>query len=424
MTSEEWQSQLAQRYDTIRDICNKNFPDIWHSIEFELSILRILNIKGCSLPFAGIVLGAPSSCKTLGIELFRDYSNVYYTDNFSSKAFVSHSTGVSKEELPQIDLLPKIKNKCLLAPELSPIFSKKDDDLIEILGILTRVLDGHGYQSDSGAHGRRGYSGEHMFTMIGAAVNIPNRVYKHLSNLGPKLFFLRMPRSNKKDSDYIKMLKEDNFDYKRQELYNKIKEYLDYFDKNCPFVQEDDSNNYNLLKIPFVEMNNERIQNIILLIILKLAKLLSHLRGTVTTWNTDKTQGSNYGYSTPMIEEPDRAMTQLLNLAKGHALSQGRNYLSLEDIPIIIKVVLSTASIERVLVFDLLLANKGSVTASLLSRSLGISKSTALRTMAELTALKLVSGNLFDFGYEDEGECPLPQDRLYESNDYGNEKRQ
>ena len=57
-----------------------------------------------------------SSCKTLGIELFRNYRKVYYTDSFSSKAFVSHSTGVAKEELSEIDLLPKIKNKCLLAP--------------------------------------------------------------------------------------------------------------------------------------------------------------------------------------------------------------------------------------------------------------------------------------------------------------------
>jgi hypothetical protein len=180
---------------------------MWHSIEFELAILRILNIKGCSLPFAGIILGAPSSNKTLGIELFRGYSHVYYTDNFSSKAFVSRSTGVPVEQLAEIDLLPKIKNRCLLAPELSPIFAKKDDDLIEILGILTRVLDGHGYESDSGAHGHRGYSGEYMFTMTGAAVDIPHKVHKHLYNLGPKLFFLRMPRSNKKDSDYIKMLR-------------------------------------------------------------------------------------------------------------------------------------------------------------------------------------------------------------------------
>ncbi len=109
---------------------------------------------------------------------------------------------------------------------LSPIFSKKDDDVIEILGILTRVLDGHGYQSDSGAHGRRGYSGEHMFTMIGAAVDIPRKIYKHLSNLGPKLFFFRIVCSNDTYDEHIKMLKEDNFDVKKQELQEKISEYL------------------------------------------------------------------------------------------------------------------------------------------------------------------------------------------------------
>ena len=189
ITAEEWKSVLNERYNDLKSTCEKNFPGIWHSMEFELSVLRILNLKGCSLPFAGIILGMPSSLKTLGIELFRDCKSVYYTDSFSSKAFVSHNTSVPKDELPKIDMLPRIKDKCLLAPELSSIFSKKDDDLIEILGILTRVLDGHGYESDSGAHGRRGYSGAHMFTMIGAAVDVPYKVHKHLANLGPKAVF-------------------------------------------------------------------------------------------------------------------------------------------------------------------------------------------------------------------------------------------
>ena len=87
--------------------------------------MKILNIKGCSFPFAGIILGPPGSSKTLGIELFRSYPQVYYSDNFSAKAFVSHSTAVSKEALPQIDLLPRIKNKCLLAPDFHPSFLKR-----------------------------------------------------------------------------------------------------------------------------------------------------------------------------------------------------------------------------------------------------------------------------------------------------------
>ena len=64
--------------------------------------------------------------KTLGIELFRNIDNTFYSDNFSAKSFVSHNTSI-KRELFQIDLLPKIKDKLFLTPELSPTFAKKDE---------------------------------------------------------------------------------------------------------------------------------------------------------------------------------------------------------------------------------------------------------------------------------------------------------
>ena len=133
-SSEDWYSQLVSKYENLRDVCNDNLPGLWDSLEFELSIQKILNIADCTLPFAGIVLGRPSSLKTVGIELFRKWHHVFYTDSFSAKSMVSHSTAVKKEELAKIDMLPKIKNKYLLTPELSPTFAKKDDDLIEILG--------------------------------------------------------------------------------------------------------------------------------------------------------------------------------------------------------------------------------------------------------------------------------------------------
>ena len=61
--------------------------------------------------------------------------------------------------------------------------------------------------------------------------------------------------------------------------------------------------------------------------------LLSHLRGSVPTWDTSHSQGSEYAYGIATIEEPSRAITQLMNLAKGHALSQGRNFITNEDVP-------------------------------------------------------------------------------------------
>jgi hypothetical protein len=122
----------------------------------------------------------------------------------------------------------------------------------------------------------------------------------------------------------------------------------------------------------------------------RLARLLAYLRGVVPTWHTRDTQGSNYGYGMAIKEECDRAVRQLYNLARGHALSEGRNYITLEDKPIIIKVVLSTASIERVTIFDLLLAYNGTMTTTQIANSLNISHLTALRTMTELKALGLV----------------------------------
>src|SRR5205823_3097988 len=112
ISSEKWKEGLTDRYQNLRKVVENSIPEIWPGSEFELSILKILNIEGCTLPFIGILLGKPSSGKTLVIHVLRKWPFSYYTDNFTAKAFVSHSTAVaSKEELVQVDMLPKMKNK-------------------------------------------------------------------------------------------------------------------------------------------------------------------------------------------------------------------------------------------------------------------------------------------------------------------------
>ena len=46
-------------------------PHLWASLEFGLSIKSILHIKEITLPFAGIILGPPSSDKTYVLKLLR-----------------------------------------------------------------------------------------------------------------------------------------------------------------------------------------------------------------------------------------------------------------------------------------------------------------------------------------------------------------
>jgi len=384
ITYEEWQSKVTEKYQKLFNIIKELLPNLWDSLEFELSIQKILNIKDCTLPFAGIVLGRGSSMKTVGIEMFRSTKNTFFTDNFSAKAFVSHSTAVKRQELEQIDLLPKIRNKLFLTPELSPTFTKKDDDLVEMLGIITRVLDGHGYESDTGAHGHRGYHGEYMFTWVGAAVDIPWKVHKYLGTLGPKLYFLRLPKVFKNDDEYCAYINNDDFIIKTKQIEEALIEYLNWFEY-CP----DGERVNNLVKISWNRDFNDD-QNAIGIIV-KLGKLLAHLRGVVPTWETRESQGLEYAYTFATIEEPDRAMVQLRNLARGHALSQGRNYITMTDIPLLINVVLSTASMERVRIFNLLLEFDGTLTTSDIELSLNVSDKTAKRTMAELKAIELVT---------------------------------
>lgn len=379
---EEWQKTLQEKYQILQEITFKNFSDVWQAIEFTLSVKNVLHIQGNSLPFIGIILGPPSSSKTLALQMLRKLDMTFYTDNFTAKSFVSHNTAVSQEQLAKIDMLPKIKDKLFITPELAPLFNGKDEDLISVLGIVTRIADGQGFESDSGAYGHRGYGEDIMFAWIGAAVDIPRKVYKHLSTLGPKLYFMRMVTKNKTENDYLKELKYGNFNYSKKQVEDALLDYLKWF-SYCPVGELE----LNMLKIK-CEISKDDDHS--LKAIIRLGELLARLRGFAQTWETHGTQGSDYAYATPIIENPGRAIINLRNLATGHALSMGRFSITQEDIPIVIRTALSTAPVERVKIFDLLLNNNGKLTTSEIEMNLNVSGPTASRTMTELKVLGLV----------------------------------
>ena len=98
---------------------------------------------------------------------------------------------------------------------------------------MIRILDGKGYESDTGAQGHRGYKGEFMFVWIGAAVEISKKVHKYLSTLGPKLYFFRIPKTQRTEDQYFEQLKGKQFQDKVSEIQSKLERYLDWFSK-CP----------------------------------------------------------------------------------------------------------------------------------------------------------------------------------------------
>jgi hypothetical protein len=390
----QWSNTLKEKRQNLDNKVDEYFPEISLELDFILSIKKILNIFDIVLPYMGIVFAVPSSLKTEVIELLRKWIYSYFIDKFTAKSFVSHSATVSKEKLSKIDLLPRIKNKVLLTPELSPLFSGKEEDIKEQFGIITRLLDGKGLETESGVHGNRGYYGNYMFTWIGAAVDIPHNIYKFLSTIGFKIYFLRLPRTEISEDDLVEQTTtEIPFNDKIREIEKLLIDYLIWFEI-CPISIGLD----NLVKI---EWDKSRDDKNAIRIIARLAILLAHLRGNIFVYkssdlddlvipinNTTNTNtGVNYFegfiHSLPTIENPSRANRQLYNLARGRALAHGRNYITMDDISLVIKVVLSTGSIERVLVLDLLIANKGTLTTSLITTSMRISNNTILRILTQ-----------------------------------------
>ena len=401
---EEWSIKLLEKRILLNEKVNEYFPTMQLLLDFELSVKKILNIQDITLPFMGIVFAVPSSLKTAFFKFLRNLWYAYYTDKFTARAFVSHSANVSKDKLVEIDMLPQIKDKILLTPELSALFTGKDDDVREQFGIITRLLDGEGLETNSGVHGKRGYYGKYMFTWLGAAVDIPYSVYKFLSTIGFKIYFLRLPRIEVTEDDLFEQLtSKKNFSEKMDEIEKLMMDYLIWFEI-CPIA-------IGQSRTTKIEWDSDKDDKEIIKIIARLALLLGPLRGHVvvyessehpdflpgennTTNNNSKSHNHNnsgFSHRIPTIENPSRAAQQLYNLARGHALSYGRNYITKDDVLLVVKVVLSTSLIERVLVLDLLIANKGTLTTSQITESLRIAINSAKRTMTEFKGLELVT---------------------------------
>ena len=411
----EWQLKVLEKYENLEKIFKKYYPEAWIFMEFCLSIKSLLNIMGITLPFMGILVAAPSSLKTMVIQLFRKYPSTFYTDSFTPSSLVSHNASLSEEQLQKIDMLPKMKDKLVLTPELAPLITGKEDELQKVLGIITRVLDGHGLENDTGAHGHRKY-GDIMFVWLGAVVEIPPRVWKVLGSLGHKIYFLRPPLAKKTVADLKKIAKRNNFSAINKEIEEALLDYLKTFDA-APDVEGKVRIDEDIVKIRWNE-EIEEDQDEAIECIAQLAKLLAPLRGVVyvspsksftrkinngqgdsSSSNVEQQQkqqiplqqdGQDYDTDIPTIEDPSRAVVILRNLAIGHAISQGRDSLTLKDVPIVIKVGLSTAQIRRVRILDQLLKSEnGVLTTSQLCNQLGISQPAVTKTMREFDALKI-----------------------------------
>src|SRR5450759_2150012 len=284
-----------------------------------------------------VLQGVPSGGKTTTLDFFRNFPLSHATDKFSPRAFVSHVAQKSEEELKKIDMLPRIKGKVLITPDLTTLFGAKADDLAETFSILTRVLDGRGLKIDSGVYGSRGYEGDYMFSWIGASTPIPHKVWDLFGNLGARMYFMQIMKNNHTNQEYINALKEKNYRIKVNECNDATLRFLKgiWQDQRIEWNSKDDPD----------ELIDKLVQ---------LAKVVTRLRGKINVVVKDEMGRQETFFSEAVIEEPDKCITALYSMMRGHALLQGRRQIAMEDLPVIIDVALSSAPWDRILALSLI----------------------------------------------------------------------
>jgi len=371
----------AEARKTIEDRFGKR---VWFLTDCCLSVYGAMYIKDIKNPVGLILVDAPSTEKTTVLNFFyptEDESDpvndlVYKTDSFTPKAFVSHAAQISKNQLSKVDLLPRIKNKILIVPELAPTFSKREEDLTELIGILTRVFDGEGLESDSGVHGRRGYRGRYFFTLMGATTPLERKVWKVMGKLGSRLIFLTVEtKITPQEEQHIlvnQLMSEEGYGSKVARCQEAVHNYMSALYRQHGRFDSIEWRQSN-------PEDEEWIRKVALI-----AGFVAKARSYVSVWK----EGESYEYKIPVPERPIRLASILCNVARGHAILDGRTSLNASDMRVIYEIGMSSMpSDHRSVLVPLLESNDGIMTISEIEDELSVSPNTARQIMEKLTIL-------------------------------------
>lgn len=375
--------------DAWREVIEKNFPDLVPAAETCLSVVAQLLMRNVHNCFALVLVDAPSSGKTICLNFFVGLEElIYTTDNFSPAALVSHAANKKTKDLEEIDMLPKIRFKTLVIRELAGLFSEREDILHTKLGILTRVLDGEGWLGESGVHGGRGYQGDYLFMFLGASTPISYRVWKQMRVAGHRLFFLGTHIEKPTKEQLVAQVMGTDFKTKERACKKATHEFLRTLWGKYPDGIEWDCKGDNEEAIKWIA---------------DIADFTALMRGDVAVYK-DKNEMATYENTRPEIEHSNRAMQAYTNLARGHALVCGREKLSMEDVPLVLRIALDTAQDPLPELILTLLRSGGMANLDVIQKSLRCGREKAKREAHKLVALGICESDM-DF---DDASMDLP----------------
>lgn len=386
------ESNVAREYSLLRETVTSQFDGrVWFMTDACASVIASLMLVDLPNPIGLNLVDGPSSEKTTVLSFFYDLPQVYRSDSFTPASFVSQAAQVRESKLAKVDLLPRIRHKCLIVPELAPLFGADKEKLLENFSILTRVFDGEGLIRSGGVHGSRGYTGDYHFVWLGATTPIRPHVWKTMGNLGSRFLFLTAESGRTHEDDVSRavdsILRDVPYREKLLACREAVSRFFEWLKGSLGNGQFERS----------IVWNNRAESEGLLRGIGELASVTAAARSTVSVWRTDDGGDIEVDFTVPIKEAPYRLFNVLYGLARGHALLSGRTRLTADDLPTVVGVALSSMPDDRRRVLDLMLSrghpekqtDLGQITSTEVREILGFSQPKARTIIDTLGVLKV-----------------------------------
>lgn len=374
--------QTADSYITIAEVeetLGRFYPELIPTIKAGLAVFGAMALSDRTKPLSLILEGTSGFGKTAVIQMVFPLPGLgldeyaYRSDKFTPRAFVSHAANVKRTKLRQIDMLPRLKGKVLLTKELAPIFRGREEELRENFSILISVLDGKGFTSDSGMHGKRGYGQPILFNWLGATTPLPASTHRLMHQLGTRLLFYEVPSVEPTAKELLAYAQREDSGVAEVECQRVMNEFLlGFFDVN-----------------PVGEFPAEvvEIPSVLLQWLTRWAHFLARGRAEVKF----ERKGHDWiPIAAAKPEGPFKIVNYFKDLVRGNALIHGRWEVTMEDLKLIEHVAISSIPGHlRPIVRELQKA--GSITSSNCTVLCGVSQPTARKYLKELALLRIVN---------------------------------
>jgi len=307
------------------------YPGLAKPVLAELAVFGAMSLAERTKPLSLIFEAGSGTGKTAVVQMafvvdegLKNY--VYRCDKFTPKSFVSHAANQPGDQLVEIDLLPKLRNKVLITKELAPIFRGRTEYLTDNFSVLIAVLDGKGFTSDSGMRGQRGYQEPIVFNWIGATTPLPKSTHRLMSQLGTRLLFYEIPPISHAEDVLLAYALKDEASKAENECSKQVNKFLAEFYRDHPIgTVEPDT----------ITISEDRGRELV-----RWGNLLVKGRAEV---KYESENGSSWQpISAQPPEGPFRVIDYFKELARGHALINERTKVDGPDLELIEHIAISS----------------------------------------------------------------------------------